>query len=425
MSTGALTFALATLLIVGDSPAPPLAETPCARTFRLCWHDRGVKPVSVFLRSVVPESPSRPPVVLLHFASGHSGYMAPVSLELARRGYPVYAYDLLDHGLTKGPHGIVEHNLRVLDQVCAYVRRQHGPAPIALAGSSYGGDLCVAYAILDALRQKKYGAPSIVGSVVGQGLITAWQRDVARRFTLGFRLMFLTEPLPIQLLIPFRVRTEWLFPRMWLFDSSKLRREYRRDPLRARSFPASAMVKTTRYRPEFPTGPILTPLLVLEGSRDRLVKPKYERRVFDGLQRYFAHCQLEVLGGASHGMFLEQASRTADALDGWFSETLPNLPVGGHDKACAALPLKKFGQWPCAYGNRRPTMELEEIEIVDFEPPASSVATRRKARRVSPVVGGDQPLTLSAGAEKMAARSHTRSAQSTRPIGMDDSELSR
>lgn len=276
----------------------------------------------LFFRCLLPFVATQPPVVLLHFTSGHSGNMLPVACELVQRGYPVYVPDLPGHGHSSPTKRFFEDALLGIDALCRHVHREHGARKIGLAGSSLGGDLATLFALYEANRQNCLGIEPLVGSVVGQGLITLWQRDVSRHFSLSARLINLTEPIPFQWLMPLGIQTCFLFRPNQLYDSHELRRKFRNDALRRRAFSAALVIRGNRFQPGRIETAVATPMLMLVGDRDRIVRLRYERRVFRGLARYFENLQMLVVEGATHGMFEEHAYETTYLIDNWFRETL-------------------------------------------------------------------------------------------------------
>lgn len=323
----ALSLALAAITGEPLSLAEVEEESRCPRvqTFRLpvrkCRRER--VPTVLFIRYVPAIEETRPPLILLHFTSGHSGTLMPLAFDLARRGYPVYAFDLLNHGLTTGNLKSVDDDMLTLQAMTRFVQSRHGPQLIGMAGTSFGGDLSVLYTLWEARREQQRGIPPTVGSVVGQGLITPWQRDVCKHFSRVAQLIYMTEPVPIQLVLPPRVQTDWLFRINELFDSRELRRKFRRDPLRDRAYSTAEMVRIVRYLPELPCGLTDTPVMVLEAGNDRLVPEDYEGLVHRGLSRYLSNCELHEVGGMPHGMFVECPKITAQVLDEWYERTLP------------------------------------------------------------------------------------------------------
>jgi pimeloyl-ACP methyl ester carboxylesterase len=250
--------------------------------------------------------------------------MLPAAAALAERGYPVYAIDWFYHGRTSVDGSRTVDSLDMIEALIQTIQPLHGGQMVGIAGSSYGGDLAVLYALCEARQCRESGRPRTVGSVVGQGLITHWQRGVSGRFSIGLTLIHVTEPAPIGLLMPPYIRTNWLFRLPQLYDSRELRRQFRHDPLRVRWYPANLVVRVTRRRADLTGEPVFTPLLVLEGSRDRLVRPKYEEHVFRGLQRYMPNSEYHLLEGATHGMFEEHTLATVDEIDAWFRRSLPS-----------------------------------------------------------------------------------------------------
>jgi pimeloyl-ACP methyl ester carboxylesterase len=184
-----------------------------------------------------------------------------------------------------------------------------------------GGEISVMYAMQQSLNAEDAGPR--VGSVVAQGLYTPWQRDVAWRFSGPTLFLYLTDPIPPLFVSPPVVLSNWMFPPRHIYATEELRRDFRTDSLRKRAFPGRVVVKAARYRLQKPPVPIETPLLLLHGTRDRVVRVRYAERVYEGLTRYFATIELAEIPGASHGLFEEETMAASVLIDDWLLRTLP------------------------------------------------------------------------------------------------------
>jgi pimeloyl-ACP methyl ester carboxylesterase len=276
----------------------------------------------LLVRHLQPVDATRPPVCLLHFTSGHSGNMLPAARELCASGYPTYVPDLPHHGMSSPTNRFFEDALSALCGLCRHIRERHAGRKIGLVGSSLGGDLAVLVVLSEAHRQRTLGIEPSVGSAVGQGIITLWQRDVARHFSLGARIINATEPIPVQWLMPLGIHTSFLFRPRQLYESPHLRRQFRDDPLRRRSFPAALVILGNRFRLSHVESGVETPTLILVGTQDRIVRLRYEHRVYRGLSRFLNNIEMQILEGASHGMFEEHVCEAVHAVDRWFRTTL-------------------------------------------------------------------------------------------------------
>lgn len=298
------------------------SEAPAEEIFHLpfCLSDGSAQ--QMLVRHVPAES-TRAPVILLHFASGHSGRMMPLARRLAERGYPAYAIDLLGHGLSSKGVPVYDDTILGVRKLAEMLVERHQCPAVGLGGTSMGAEIAIHFLLKQELETETAGTIPLVGSVVAQGVIAPWQRDIAWRFSLPTFYLFATEPIPYFLVSPPIVFSDWMIPPRRIYRSSELRRDFRQDPLRKRYFPSKVAVQATRYRETRPSGPVPTPLLVIQGTRDRLVRRKYGERTFDGLSRYFSRAELILLPEASHGVYEEDPGTIADLMDEWFSQTLP------------------------------------------------------------------------------------------------------
>lgn len=314
------------LLAQADNPGASRLRMATS-AFSLCFADDVGFEHRMLVRQVVPESPSRPAVILLHFASGHSGRMVPLAFELALRGYPVFAPDLLGHGASSKGRPVFDDTLAGLDRLLERIAASEGPGPIGVVGSSMGGEIAVFLALAEAVREQSGGPPSRIGGAVTQGLHTPWQREVSWRFSVPTLWLLASDPLPPLVVSPPVVPSDWMFPPRKIYGERTLRRDFRADPARKRVFPGRVVVKATRYRPQLPPNPVATPLLVIHGGADRLVRDRYAQRMHAALARRFANTELVLVPDATHGMFEELAELSGSLVDDWFRATLSPKPT--------------------------------------------------------------------------------------------------
>ena len=85
-------------------------------------------------------------VVILHGVQSHGGWYHNLGRTLAGRGYEVHFPDRRGSGANRIDRGHTPSTARLLDDVAEYaasLKSSHPPAPIALAGISWGGKLAV------------------------------------------------------------------------------------------------------------------------------------------------------------------------------------------------------------------------------------------------------------------------------------------
>ncbi|MFO0949028.1 MAG: alpha/beta fold hydrolase [Planctomycetota bacterium] len=154
------------------------AGTPVEETFTIpfCLPDGTAQ--EMFVRHVSATGDG-PPIVLLHFASGHSGRMIPLARRLAERGHPTYAADLLGHGLSSKGEPVYDDTILGVRKLAEILVEKHGWPEVGLAGTSMGAEIAIHYALKQEREEEARGERPLIGSIVAQGVIAPWQRDVA------------------------------------------------------------------------------------------------------------------------------------------------------------------------------------------------------------------------------------------------------
>lgn len=203
----------------------------------------------------------RAALVAVHGLGEHSGRLASLASELARRGIDVFAPDLRGHGRSEGRRGHAARFGLLVEDVHALrleVARRHPALPLLLFGHSLGGLVAIRY--LEA-----YPEPPLRGAVLsapelglGSG-IPIWRRVLARAI----------EPLLPALPAHNGIDPEWLS-----HDPEEVA-AYRADPLVHRRITprlftemegAMRLAREERER-------IRVPALVLVPEADRVVDP--------------------------------------------------------------------------------------------------------------------------------------------------------
>ena len=214
----------------------------------------------VYWQSWEPPSP-KAVVVIAHGLAEHSGRYAHVGERLAAAGYAVTAGDHRGHGRTEGSRGNIERMSEVLadlDTVLRLAWADHPDLPVFLVGHSLGGLIALDYVISvgqEHLRGLVLSAPAVDPSV-GSGA-----EKVMARVLSGILPNLPVTPL----------------------DATAVSRDpevvaaYRSDPLnylgriRVRTG-AEALASVDRVIEGLPG--VRLPLLVMQGTEDRLVSPK-------------------------------------------------------------------------------------------------------------------------------------------------------
>ena len=229
---------------------------------------KGVRNASIYQQAWLPDEEAKAVVLVVHGLGEHSGRYMNVVNAVVPRGYAVYALDHIGHGKSEGGREVVERFEDYTDTLTIYLARvkdQEAGKPVFLLGHSMGG-LIASYYLLDhqdAFRGAVISAPSVkIGDNVSNGTI------------------LMSKVLSA------------LAPRMGVLalDAGSISRDpevvraYVDDPLvfhgKTPARLAAEMLKAImRVTAEART--IRLPLLIVQGSEDKLVDPGGAQMLYD------------------------------------------------------------------------------------------------------------------------------------------------
>lgn len=243
----------------------------------------------LYLRRHELESP-RGEILIAHGFGEHSGRYAALTDHLSNHNYSVTAYDHRGHGLSDGLPGHVESFNEYdedLARIITSVRSRSKAKSLFLIGHSMGG--------LIALRYMARRDGALTGAIISAPLI-----EVA-------------VPVPAHKLMIARVSAR-MAPRMRLnneINPSNLSRDpevgraYAADPLVNRKVSAKWFAEATRAMEEVAEWAprIMTPMLVMHGTDDRLASVEATRRTFELIKS--PDKELVIYPGYYHELFNE------------------------------------------------------------------------------------------------------------------------
>lgn len=223
------------------------------------WSASDGYPIHVATWPVEPGTTLRGRVLVLHGVQSHGGWYHDLGRTLADRGYEAHFTDRRGSGANRRERGHTPSLRRLLDDVAEYLRdlRAAGPpAPIGLAGISWGGKLAVVAA---------GEHPALVDAValICPGLHP--RVDVAPRERLRIALAYFTRPrkaFPIPLSDPA------------LFTASPSGQAFiAADPLGLRAATASLLAASTFLDRKVARVParVRQPALLMLADQDRIV----------------------------------------------------------------------------------------------------------------------------------------------------------
>ncbi len=220
--------------------------------------------------------------------------------------------------------------LEQIRQLAELYRARFPTRPILLAGTSWGGDVAILSALYQEYKKQEAGSTNLIQGVIGQAVITPWQRDVFRKFRPDIRLLFDSSELPVALVqrnIGARLLVAKMFEPEELYTSQPLRLKYQRDPLALRSYETESYLSYLQFDPHDLLDEtdreldLTVPALVLHGERDRLVPSRYARAVVSELKQRasaadFVDARFHLTGG--HALFEEQPDWCAQQVALWW-----------------------------------------------------------------------------------------------------------
>jgi|SRR5579872_1449302 len=223
-------------------------------------HTSGGSGVKLYWQGWLPDTDPKAVVFIAHGLAEHGGRYAHVGRALSDRGYAVYAIDHRGHGKSGGRRAqidSIEQTAADLHAFTSVMRSDHPGLPVFLLGHSMGGAIAFAYALRhqDELAGLILSAPALVIEDVNP--VTVAVGKLLSRVAPGAGILQL--------------------------DSSTVSRDpevvraYDADPLNFRGkIPARTAAEILAIS-DSASGrlPELTiPLLVFQGTADRLVSPK-------------------------------------------------------------------------------------------------------------------------------------------------------
>lgn len=276
-------------------------------------HEEGTLPTSdgtkLYWQVWRPPGPPRAVLLLVHGLKDHSQRYAATAADLTVRGITVVAFDLRGHGQSEGRRAWVrrfDEYLDDLSRVLQKVQQEYPSTPLFLFGHSMGGTIVSRY-----VSERR---PSINGFVVSAPALQPGAS--VSKVAIGFT-KFLSA----------------IAPGVAVFRTANA--DFSRDPAVVAAMdqdplifqkPAPArtaaellhamdVVRSNRAR-------IVTPVLALHGTADRLTNPAGTQALVDGAAS--TDKTLRLYPGLYHDLFHEpeQATVLAD-LNAWLAARLP------------------------------------------------------------------------------------------------------
>lgn len=271
-------------------------------------HFKGLKDLTLFYQSWLPEGEPQAVLLIAHGGAEHSGRYGNIVDHLLPKGYAIHGMDHRGHGKSEGRRVYVDRFSDYVDDLRTFFKMVKGWHPddkIFLIGHSLGGAISLAYALRyqDELAGLVLsGAFTKVGESVST-LLIAVGNIIARILpTMG----------------------------MVVLDSSAISRDpatikaYDDDPLVYRGkITARLGAETIKTMQRFPAqvSQITLPILIMHGAADRLSDPLGSQRLFEAVSS--ADKTLKLYDGYYHEIFNDLGrERVLGDVENWLAAHL-------------------------------------------------------------------------------------------------------
>ncbi len=267
---------------------------------------KGVRDASIYFQSWLPESELKAVLFLVHGLAEHSGRYMNIVNHFVPLGYAVHGFDLLGHGKSDGTRVYVERFEDYTDTLKIYFdRMQHGK-PVFLIGHSMGGLISAVYLLDD--QSELTGAVLSGPAVKVPGKITP---------TIILAGKVLSALMPRFGLLGLEAEGVCRDPAVV--------QAYISDPLVHRGKTtarlAAEMLKAMQ-RISAEAGKITLPILIVQGSADRLVDPAGARMLYDTAGS--VDKEIRIYEGFYHEVFNEpERERVLCDVERWIEAHCP------------------------------------------------------------------------------------------------------
>jgi acylglycerol lipase len=251
---------------------------------------KGVRGADIYYQCWLPESEPRAILLIVHGLAEHSGRYINVMNYMVPRGFAVYALDHFGPGKSEGDRVYVENFEDYTDTLKVFydlVRGWRPDKPVFLVGHSLGGLIGVAY-LLDHQEELK-------GAVISAPLIKTADTTSPATIFMGKLLSVLMPKAGVLIIDADGVSRD-----------AKVVQAYVNDPLVYRGKVTArlgAELLKTMQRVALRAGKITLPILILQGSADRIVDPGGARLLFDTVRS--TDKTIKIYDGFFHEVFNE------------------------------------------------------------------------------------------------------------------------
>lgn len=266
---------------------------------------RGVRNANLYHQAWLPEGDVKAVLLIVHGLGEHCGRYMNVVNHFVPLGYAVYGFDHIGHGRSEGMREVVERFTDFIDTLAVYhemVKVWQTGKPLFLLGHSMGG-LIASYYLLD--HQADFS-----GAVLSAPLIKATGNISQATILMGKILSALAPRMGLLPLDPNSISRD-----------PEVVKAYTRDPLVFQGkTPArlAAELLKAMLRVSAEADKIILPLIVLQGSGDKLVDPQGAQILYD--RAGSKDKTIKIYEGLYHEVFNEpERARVLQDVETWLA----------------------------------------------------------------------------------------------------------
>ena len=264
---------------------------------------KGVRDASIYHQAWLPEEDAKAVLLIVHGLGEHGGRYMNVVNALVPLGYAVYAPDHLGHGKSEGEREVIERFADYTDTLTTFltlVKGTHAGLPIFLFGHSMGGLIASIY-LLDHQAEFRGAIISAPAVKIGEGIPAA-------TILMGRVLSVLAPKMGVLALDAGAISRDPEVVSAYVDDPLVF---HGKTPARLAAEMLKAMQRVTAE-----VGRIRLPLIVIQGSEDRLVDPGGAQMLYD--EAGSQDKTLRVYEGMFHEVCNEpECALVLDDIAGW------------------------------------------------------------------------------------------------------------
>jgi alpha-beta hydrolase superfamily lysophospholipase len=251
---------------------------------------KGVRGANIYYQNWLPDGDPRAILLVVHGLAEHCGRYMNVVNHLVPRGYAVYGVDHLGHGKSEGVRVYVEHFDDYTDTLKVFfdlVQEWQPGKPIFLLGHSLGGLIGVIY-LLDHQSE-------LSGAIISGPLTKVPENTSPTTIMVGKLLSVLLPKFGLLLIEAEGVSKDPQVVQAYVSDPLVYR-----GKITARV--GAELLKTMQQATE-QASKIELPIIILQGSADRIVDPNGARMLYDTVSS--SDKTLKIYDGFYHEIFNE------------------------------------------------------------------------------------------------------------------------